>query len=1069
MATLGASLKPPNFSRATATQLLATQAFLGGFTLSMLFAVANTLFLKDYGVDWFPAMYIASAIAIPAATLVYKRASDLVKTQTLFIGTNLMLFLAYLAVWLTTVIFAQQWMSFAMMVFFGVAFIYQLITIPVQSSYLFDLQAIKTQTPIILASQTGALIVSGLLVGVLTAILDGVSNLLLICMLMAGLQAAVTWHTVRKFSASFEKSSSLVAARQEASWGEALQNQFGRTIGIYRFFSFLGSEMVVLLLALFAARIFTTEQGLATFFGNVMAIGTLLTLLFLVLIAGRLLKRYGLGFGLVSNPVFVAAPIVLVAVMSLFGQVSEIVVLGVVTTARVIDFILSVGASEPSGQTMYQALPERVRPSIVNMSESLILPMVYGTVGVGLYALRWLELYTVPVLILITLIVCALWTAFSYRTRGLYAKALLSKLQQRGISDADFTFDDPQSQAVIMQLTQSDNLHTAQMALGLLEKAAHADYSQQVLARLDLPDPEAQIDALARLERLSAYADHTKVLALTTDATLPAVRAAAITTLASSQSAAGMATLKAALHHTNRTVRGGALVGVLKHGRAATQLSGAFELLDLSKSDLQADKLLLAQTLAKIGPHEFDHLVASLLLDESEAVRRAALLAVPNAPHEALIPLVIQQLANTNTRSAAADALAVYGNRLRPVILQALTNPTQANARFVQLTGAFDNGTGIGIASDLLLRHLQHPSLRMRDAVRNALYRADYLPQTDAERTYVSEAVDTDCAQICALLGLHTALTELNEVFAQLQSALAAELRQSIASLLRLVSLETGGKQLRRLSRLLSMQDAEITAQALEGIFLSLPQARKATLQVLLDRELTLEKKAVALRKQGLVPTYTLTDALQLIIKNETGQLSDVVQAIAVYELAQQETIKQEQLVATVVAADQSLTMETLHWATHPTGDHPMLTIEKIAILKETELFSSVPNGPLAAVAQIVDVLELPANQTLIHDGDAAQEMFIISSGKVQVRKHGKPILELGEGDTVGEFAVFDAKPRSADVITLEPTTLLVIAQDTLHDVMLDRPEVNSGIIRTLVGRLRAQTVLTAQEGEVEA
>ncbi len=1063
MATLSSSLKRPNLTRATATQLLATQSFLGGFTLAVLFAVANTRFLKDYGADWFPLMYIASAIAIPLATLLYKRASDTVKTQNLFIGTNLALFAAYFIVWLTTVVFAQQWMSFALMVFFGVAFIFQLITIPVQSSYLFDLQEIKTQTPIILATQTGALIISGLLVGPLTSVLGGVSNLLLICMVMAGVQAAVSWFTVRKFSASFEKSSSLLASRQTASWGEAIKNRFGRTIGIYRFFSFLGSEMVVLLLAIYSARIFDTEQGLASFFGNVMAVGTLLTLLFLVLASGRLLKRYGLSFGLVSNPVFVVAPIVVVAIMSLFGQVSAVVMLSVVTVARVIDFILSVGASDPSGQTMYQALPERVRPSIVSMSESLILPTVYGTVGLGLFGLRALDLYNEATLIAITVAVCILWTAYSYRTRGLYTQTLLAKLQQRGISDAEFSFDDPQSHAVIVKLANSDNLHMATMALDLLQKAEHADYPQQVLARLEAPDPAAQIDALARLETLPDYATDSKILALTNGTTPPEVQAAALTTLATSKETVALAALKGALQHENETVRGGALVGFLKHGSSAHKLSGAFELLDLAQSDAEADKLLLAQTLAKIGPHEFDHLIAGLLLDESEAVRLAALQAVPNSPHDAFIPIVIQQLAHAKTRSAAADALMVYGADLRPTVRQALANPTQSNVRFVQLSGAIQNGEQQGIASDLLIQHLQHSDLAMRDAVRKALYRADYRPQAEAELGVVADAIEADCARVCALLAFHTALTDYTTPLPRAQATLASDINQSIASLLGLLSLETDGKQLRRFARLLSMEDAEVTAQALEGIYLSLPPARKAMVQTLLDRELSLDEKAAALKKQGLVPTYDPTDALRIIINNEHGQVTDVIQATTIYELSLQDADKQDQLSAAVVATPDSLTTETLLWAADPTGDHAMLTIEKIAILKQTELFGAVPDAALAAVAQIVDVLELPANQALIHEGDVAEEMFIISEGQVQVSKQGKPILTLGEGDTVGEFAVFDSKPRSADVTTLEPTTFLVIAQDTLHDVMLDRPEVNSGIIRTLVGRLRTQTEMAVE------
>ena len=64
-----------------------------------------------------------------------------------------------------------------------------------------------------------------------------------------------------------------------------------------------------------------------------------------------------------------------------------------------------------------------------------------------------------------------------------------------------------------------------------------------------------------------------------------------------------------------------------------------------------------------------------------------------------------------------------------------------------------------------------------------------------------------------------------------------------------------------------------------------------------------------------------------------------------------------------------------------------MLTIEKVSFLKETDMFKNVPEAVLASVAQIVEVVELPAHKQFICEGELAGEMFIIVEGAVRVQK----------------------------------------------------------------------------------
>jgi CRP-like cAMP-binding protein len=62
----------------------------------------------------------------------------------------------------------------------------------------------------------------------------------------------------------------------------------------------------------------------------------------------------------------------------------------------------------------------------------------------------------------------------------------------------------------------------------------------------------------------------------------------------------------------------------------------------------------------------------------------------------------------------------------------------------------------------------------------------------------------------------------------------------------------------------------------------------------------------------------------------------------------------------------------------------------------------------------------------------------------------------MAKGACVGEMALLDREPRSADVTTVDSTTLLKIEQDAFYEVLSRNQELMLGMIRLLTSRLRA-------------
>jgi CRP-like cAMP-binding protein len=141
-----------------------------------------------------------------------------------------------------------------------------------------------------------------------------------------------------------------------------------------------------------------------------------------------------------------------------------------------------------------------------------------------------------------------------------------------------------------------------------------------------------------------------------------------------------------------------------------------------------------------------------------------------------------------------------------------------------------------------------------------------------------------------------------------------------------------------------------------------------------------------------------------------------------------------------------------------------LLTIERVAFLKGVEIFAHTPDHALAAVARILEEVEVEAGQTFMTEGAFEESMYLVVEGKMRVHTGDKTVNVVGPGETLGEMAVLDPEPRSASVTALEPGRLLRINREPFEEVIADRPEISLGIIRVLSRRLRAQTRRAAGE-----
>ncbi len=128
---------------------------------------------------------------------------------------------------------------------------------------------------------------------------------------------------------------------------------------------------------------------------------------------------------------------------------------------------------------------------------------------------------------------------------------------------------------------------------------------------------------------------------------------------------------------------------------------------------------------------------------------------------------------------------------------------------------------------------------------------------------------------------------------------------------------------------------------------------------------------------------------------------------------------------------------------------------------------SADPLAPLApetlrAIAATGVLRNYPKNAVLINEGDLGDSLYIVLSGRVKVYSSNAAGREVviafhGPGEYLGEMSL-DGSPRSASVVTLEPTTCALVTRASFREFILAYPEFALHLIEKLICRMRATT-----------
>ena len=475
--------------------LLTGQGFAFGVTLALLVVPANAIFLDVYGSEWLPATYIAVGVVGSGASALIARAArrtSLVRVATATLGGLAAL---YAASWVILVA-GGAWMSAVLLVAFPIALQVGFVFIGGQAGRLLDVRQMKALFPRIVSGFAVGFMVGGLLGIPLLALLGSTEHLLVATTAAELAFLGLLLVTERRFP---EVRTAQTDAAQTVT-RPPLRMLFASGIAffllVYQVLSAMGSWVLDFILFDRAAARYSGDE-LTQFLSAYTAVLNLVDILFLALLAGPLMRRFGLRLGLLLNPAVVAGVLALMVVVAAGAGTAAFGVFVLAGVLRIADIATTDGTTRTSINAAYQIVPIRERLAVQAVVEGIGVPVAIGVTGVLLLVLNVLGFGTGAV-IAFGLVLGVIWTAVATVVYRSYTRSLADDMRRRSLSSLELDVAEDDAGAV-RALLGSDDARDVRLGLDLLAGVSSPASDVELRLLAEHPDPDVRMRALALL------------------------------------------------------------------------------------------------------------------------------------------------------------------------------------------------------------------------------------------------------------------------------------------------------------------------------------------------------------------------------------------------------------------------------------------------------------------------------------------------------------------------------------------------------------------------------------------
>lgn len=503
-------------------------------------------------------------------------------------------------------------------------------------------------------------------------------------------------------------------------------------------------------------------------------------------------------------------------------------------------------------------------------------------------------------------------------------------------------------------------------------------------------------------------------------------------------------------------------------------------LMKLSKSIKQNDRILAAKLLRKLISHRTIFILLELLRDTDPKVRYEALLTARKVKRQETWPILIEMLSSPSYGHHAAAALKEAGEIVLPTLEAAFHKSGQTDLvmlRIVQIMGRIGGQNAL----DLLWKKADFPDKRI---VKQILYSFRYVnyQAKGKEAREVMSLLDTEISKTMWNLAALSELPDTKE-FYFLREALRDEVSENYDHIAILLSIVYDPKSVQLVRENLQTGDPDNITFAMELLDLFVDQSLKPKLFPLLDDTST-DEKLEQLQVHFPREKYNPIQVINYILNRDFNLNNRWTKACAIHMAAFMPDFRVSRGLAAQVFNHDRLLQETAAWVIFnkdkkafqglrdrlPPRDKKFLDnsiednqlldglddgfflgIETVMFLKTVHVFRNIQGSFLCDLADKVQPIDLlPGEFLKFKSNDHNSPLFIVAHGKVQLRNEDVVVGDLEKGDVYGDLFQDGPAPAATALTAADRAVVFKIDVMDFYFVMANHHELVQGLINNI-------------------
>lgn len=1018
---MAALLKVPDGQGGKAARLVALM-FVSSLALVLLKAAQSGIFLATHPSSAIPQVFAASAIVLALLSSCQVALLPRVGPLKLAVATLLVGAVALFGLF-SLLLSGADWVTFLLYVVVEAISGLLIIQLWTVTSGALDPRAAKQLLPLCGVASSCAWALGGLVTGPIGHAL-GAGSLLLIgacCLVTAAVLVGLVGR--RDYAGVLNRRRRRTGLLE--GWLGGLR--FVRRVPLMRILAVLSvlalltEQLMDVALMTAAQSRYAEPEALSAFFGRYYGLTSLVSTVVLLTLSPRILQAVGASRAMLAMPTAVVVFGAAAAVSSSF--VAVVLLRG---AARVLKQALW-GTSLEQTQT---PLPVARRSQAKALIRGVLAPAAYALLAGGLSVMPEA---TSPAPLAGAAAVCgfALVVVIMRTVRRAYVGALHHALDQRRLNlDQAPTRGgealDADALSALAEELASDDPGRASLAVDVLADRRPPGTLEALVGAAEHGEPQVRLAAVLGLARLGEEAAADALADRLLDEPDRAVQRAAARALRDLPWGARAASaMTAASASDDEQVR--AIARVARFERDAPD--DHHKLLRLLGDRQTREEALTAVTAKHATERAVLERLRALLDDDVPSARAAALRCVRRLQLLPLLPDAVRLLEDPRCAQVAATEIASWGPNALDIL-----------ARISRFTDGESEGSFYKMARarwaerayPVLVRLLAHREQEVRRGAGQVLCGlvgvGDPAPllRLEAERIFHSYGALAGLAWGDGVPDWH-----IEGPYVGLANEIELHIAQARDRLLQLLYLLDSERIVRAVEVGLRRPTPRLAAQVAELLELSLEPALARRIVPLFDR-LSLKERVEAARRLGALDERALTDPLGAIVELGDPHLRRTAMLVYKERFAERFPDSWEQ-------------------------DEPLLaTYDRMRFLRSVPLFGSLVGDDLRSVAEIVEPVDVGEGETIFNEGDPGDNLFLILNGEVRIEHGGRHVATLADRDVLGELAVLDKEPRSADAIAAVDTRLLRLRAADLEELIARRPQIQAAFVQVLVRRLRS-------------